>query len=119
MTMERYSSGLVSVTEKCIFTWRGCSQSLSNEETINCLLVSRMQRHIIRRFSSYEHLPQFFWHQLAAPQKSAPVPQKLLPEQHSPFPHFLFTIGPHVSPSPERPGWPVGRAGFFSLSHFP
>lgn len=42
--------------------------------------------------------PHLGWHQLAAPQKSAPVPQKLLPEQQSPAAHLALTIGPQVSP---------------------
>lgn len=43
--------------------------------------------------------PHLGWHQLAAPQKSAPVPQKLLPEQQSPAAHLALTIGPQVSPA--------------------
>lgn len=43
--------------------------------------------------------PHLGWHQLAAPQKSAPVPQKLLPEQQSPAAHLALTMGPQVSPA--------------------
>jgi len=69
--------------------------------------------------SPYEHIPHFDWHQFAAPQKFAPAPQKLLPEQHSPVAHLALTTGPQVSPALAVFGWEVGRGGEVSLSHLP
>lgn len=60
-----------------------------------------------------EQVPHLGWHQLAAPQKSAPVPQKLLPLQHSPEPHLALTIGPQVSPAPTILGGVAGEVGGF------
>lgn len=58
-----------------------------------------------------EQLPHFAWHQFALPQKSLPVPQKLLPLQHNPLAHFAFTIGPHVSPFCAVFAGAVGKGG--------
>lgn len=69
--------------------------------------------------SPYEHIPHFDWHQFAAPQKLAPAPQKLLPEQHSPVAHLALTIGPQVSPALAVFGGEVGRGGAVWLSHLP